>query len=98
MENVVPYFNLETATGISLYVKYYIDEYRDDPSKKTIVLEKLRIVFSKESEYKKKVLAVNDFVAIFREKVRKKRLEYLKMFLMEIDPARYGEVNFSLWK
>ncbi|MDR0312013.1 MAG: hypothetical protein LBI14_00285 [Treponema sp.] len=97
MSDSGPYFE-KTATGTSLYVRHWLDEYSNEPSKKTMVSEKLSVIFSKESEYRTLVLKENNFVAIFREKIRRKRLEYLKMFLMEIDPDRYSGVNFDNWK
>jgi hypothetical protein len=97
MENFEPYYDLTKATEIAKYVKHWIDEYRKTPEKKATVLEKLKVIFSEESEYRAKVLAGNEFIPVFKERVRKKRAENLKMFLMEINPERYGKVNYQGW-
>ena len=86
---------LATGTEISKYVKQWLDEYSRDPEEKPIVLEKMKVIFSKESEYKTKVLDGNEFITVFKEKVREKRLKNLKMFLMEIDSDRYDKVNYQ---
>jgi hypothetical protein len=92
-----PYFE-KTATGISLYVRHWLDEYSKEPHGKPEVLEKLKVIFAKDSGYKTLVLKGNNFITVFREKIRKKRLDDLKMFLKEIDPVRYAEVNYDQWK
>jgi hypothetical protein len=62
-----------------------------------MVLEKLKGIFSKESEYKTKILDGNEFITIFWEKIRKKRAKNLKMFLLEIDPNKYNKIDYP-WK
>jgi hypothetical protein len=63
--------------------------------KKEDVLEEMQVIFSKGSEHRKKILDGNDFICVFKEKIRKKRVKNLEMFLMLIDPDRFGKMNFN---
>jgi len=90
MENI----ELGTAESISKYVKMRIDWYRNDPSKKDLVIADLRIIFANGSEHRIKVLDENDFVVVFRSILGKKRLSKLKGLLLEIDSNRFSTVNW----
>ena len=89
------HFELTTGTEITKYVKYYLDEYSKDTSRKPEILEKLKVIFSKESEYKVKILHGDDFIVVFKEKIRRKRINHLKIFLMEIDSDNYSRMNYQ---
>ena len=90
----IPYYDLSKATEISKYVKDWLDVYSGDTDKKPTVLEMLKNIFTQE-EYRAKILYGNEFASIFIEKVRNKRVKILRMFLLEIDPARYEKVDFQ---
>ena len=89
-----PSLNKVTATEIGKYVRDWLKEYIKNPVCEPKVLEKLRIVFSSDSDYQAQILKVNDFGTVFRNKVGKRRMPFLKHFLMKIDPARYGSVQY----
>jgi len=91
-KKVEPSLDKASADVIGKFVRYWLDEYSDNPGREAEVLEKLKVVFSSDSEYKAVILKVNDFGAVFRGKIGKRRLPILKEFLMKIDPVRYGPV------
>ena len=84
----------DTGTEISKYIKILLDTYRKDTGNKPIVLEELKAIFLNE-DYRAKILDGNEFIIIFKEKIRKKRIKNLMMFLMDIDPDRYSNINFQ---
>ncbi|MDR1803297.1 MAG: hypothetical protein LBQ94_06775 [Treponema sp.] len=86
-----PFFGFDTASGVAEYVKYWIDEYINDGDKAK-VLEKLKAVFSPDSECQIKVLEVDTFRAVFRERLGVRRLKILIPLLKERDP-RYSNVK-----
>lgn len=90
-----PFFDLKTVSGVAEYVKHYIEEYYNDPSRnEPKVLEKLKVVFASDSEYQGTVLKGNDFRTVFRQRLGKGRLETLKQLLLKIDSVRYGPVHY----
>ena len=93
-KNKEPSLNKTTAKVIGNYVRHWLDEYTKNPGYEPIVLEKLRIVFSNDSDFQAQILKVNDFGIVFYNKIGKRRMLFLKNFLMKIDPARYGTVHY----
>ena len=89
------YFDLSKVSGICEYVKFWLREYSNDPRQEAIVLEKLKVIFSDDSEYRIKILDGNNFCSTFRERLRTKWLRNLEPLLLKIDESRYSTVNFK---
>ena len=90
-----PFFDLTRASGISNYVKYWLDEYNKHILEKSKFLEKLKVVFSKDSAHQLKILYGNDLSAVFRQRLGKKRQRNLKNHLEEIDKKSYGNIKWD---
>ena len=89
-----PYYDFSKASEISKCVRDLLKAYSGDTVKKPIVLEELRDIFSRE-ELRKKILYGNEFCSVFKHKVGKRRLDHLRMFLLEIDRPRYEQANYQ---
>ena len=89
-----PSLDKVTAAEIGKYVRHWLKEYIKNPGCEPKVLEKLRAVFSSDSDYQAQILKVNDFGTVFYSKIGKRRMPILKDFLMKIDPVRYGTVHY----
>jgi hypothetical protein len=84
-----------TSSEIGLYVRFWLKEYIDNPENRSKVLEKLKVVFSSNSPYRAQILTVNKFGTVFRNKIGQRRMPILKEFLMQIDPERFGKVQYK---
>jgi hypothetical protein len=93
-KGLIPYFNLASSSGITDYVKFWLDEHMRDPREEPKVLEKLKVVFSNDSPYQIKILYGNTFGAAFRQRLGKRRLRYLAYLLSKIDSGRYREARW----
>ena len=83
-----------TAAKIGEYIRDWLEVYIKNPGQESEVLEKLKVVFSNDSDYQAQILKVNDFGAAFSGKIGKRRMPYLKDLLIKIDPVRYGSVHY----
>ena len=89
-----PYFDLSKVSGISGYVVFWLEKYKDDPRIESKVLEKLKVVFSRDSKSQIKVLDGYKFTSTFLQRIGVKRLQNnLKPLLVKIDAGRYSKVN-----
>ena len=92
-----PYFELKNAAGIAQYVIFWLAVYSNDPQKKSIVYDKLKIIFSGDSVYQIKVLDGYVFGAVFIQRLGRKRLRNLKYHLENIDKNRYGPIDWAYY-
>ena len=89
---MVPYYDLETTSGLCNYIRDCLDQYSRNPQDELTILEKLRVVFG-NSEYQKKVLnSYLSFTTVFREKVEEKAVDLLKYLLLKIDAGSYASI------
>jgi len=94
-ENIIePYFCLGKASGISEYVKFWLDEYSKDPRRISLVHDKLRVIFSDTSAYQIKVLDGYKFGAVFSQRLGRRRLQSLKFHLEIINKDRYSRIDW----
>jgi uncharacterized protein YaaR (DUF327 family) len=87
----VPYYDLTKTSGIIDYVLWLLSEYSKDNRNETEILDKLKVVFNKDSECQKKILnGSNCFLTVFTDRVDEKALNRLKYLLLKIDADSYG--------
>ena len=89
-----PIIGKPIVSEISNFVKYWLVEYGKNPQCELKVLDKLKVVFSNDSDYQIKILVGNAFGRVFLDKLGKRRMPTLKYLLMKIDPARYGPIQY----
>lgn len=85
-----------TAKEIIIYVIPVIDDYRKYQSHKNLAIEKLRPIFSRDSDKWKLVIDGGSFIATFKKDLGKKRRRYLKKLLLAIDGDMYKDIDFDL--
>lgn len=85
---------LDTVASISDYTKRWVDIYRQFPSRKSEVVEKLEVVFM-EDDCWGKVIKENRFSAAFRQKMGRGRMQALNKLLNGMDKEHYSQVSFE---
>jgi hypothetical protein len=91
-----PFFDLTKADQIGKYAAYYIDQYRknSDTDTESIVLKKLKVIFTSGFEGYLKVVNGKTFTITFFQKIGKKRVDIFKTLLCKID-NKYREFNYG---
>lgn len=88
--------NFSTVKEIIEYVKPLTQQYRQFPSKKKEIINKLRPIFGSDSDKWGLVIEYNRFVTSFHDSLGKKRRLALKKLLLELDNSHYKDVDFDV--
>lgn len=88
--------NFSTVKEITEYVKPLTQQYRQYPSKKSEIVNKLEPIFGSSSDKWGLVIEYNKFVTSFHDSLGKKRRLALKKLLLELDYAHYKDVDFDV--
>ncbi len=88
--------DLTTVNGIVSYVKPLVAQYVQFPSKKSEVVDKLRLVFDINSLVWPRVIQLNKLTATFHDKLGKKGRFALRKLLLELDRNHYKDVDFDI--
>ena len=84
-----------TIPPIINYVKPLTKEYRKYPLRKSEIVDKLRPVFSADSDVWGVVIDLNEFKVTFRGALGKKNMSALKSLLYELDYDHYKNIDFD---
>lgn len=86
---------LKTSKQICIYTRTCIDLYIEDPdNNKQEVISKLAVVFSQESDLRKKIVKMNKLTVTAERIIRETRFIYLKDLLIEFDKNHYKNLRF----
>lgn len=88
--------SFSTVKEITEYVKPLTQQYRQYPSKKDEILNKLEPIFGNNSDKWGLVIEYNKFVTSFHDSLGKKRRLALKKLLLELDYSHYKDVDFDV--
>lgn len=88
--------NFSTVKEITEYVKPLTQQYRQYPSRKSEIVEKLEPIFGHDSVKWGVVIEYNKLVTSFHDSLGKKRRIALKKLLMELDYSHYKDVDFDV--
>lgn len=84
----------KTIKDIINYVKPLIDQYRQFPSKKNEIQDKLEIIYNTKSEYLSISVKDGRFAETFFRDMGKGRMKALKKLLLGIDIIYYSQIDF----
>lgn len=87
-------YNFEKVKDVVEYVKPKVDYYRQFTSKKEIVIDELKIVFSTDSPFLHIVVKDGKFAETFFKEMGKGRMKALKKLLYELEYDYYRQINF----
>lgn len=88
--------SFNTIKDVIAYVKPLTQEYRQYPSRKDEIIEKLRAVFQDDAGVWGRVIEYNKFVTSFHDALGKKGRIALKKLLYDLDYSHYKNVDFDI--
>lgn len=86
---------LRNSSQICKYTRACIDLYIEDPdNNKEKAIKQLSVVFSQDSDLRKKIIKMNKLTVTAERIIRETRFAYLKDLLIEIDEKHYKNLRF----